>query len=333
MFYSLSIQSYVRNTLLIVAEWQETLSTAVLEANTSSKFQKYLHLAIRLFAAISAGNDPLAVDWSSNHRIAQSAEEIALVGYYIAAQKVMECNTWKRNNINSSFAYLSDIFDDDGIPDKKNLVSRRYTPTHDFNRSCTSLANDSDDGSSIRSQCRNILRSQSSYGADDDGDLSTGEISGLRGLHINTRFGSTPGRSSPTNNAGTKRKRSSLPHTYDSLMLQKNGSAGSSISGLRRGSYSSTLSLAASSVGSGYGQVSPGGILPISDFSDLPWASVNSRPKSSSVSGSLSNCEDTLNFPGRPNMESDKHLDSDADFPMEETSGLRRLRIDDTANS
>jgi hypothetical protein len=49
-----------------------------------------------------------------------------------------------------------------------------------------------------------------------------------------------------------------------------------------------------------------------------------------SVSGSLSNSEDTSIFPCRSNMEIDKNLDNDADFPMEETSGLRRLRIDDT---
>ena len=49
-----------------------------------------------------------------------------------------------------------------------------------------------------------------------------------------------------------------------------------------------------------------------------------------SVSGSLSNYEDASNFPCRSNMESDKNLENDADFPMEETSGLRRLRIDDT---
>lgn len=49
-----------------------------------------------------------------------------------------------------------------------------------------------------------------------------------------------------------------------------------------------------------------------------------------SVSGSLSNSEDTSFFPCRSDMESDRNLDHDADFTMEETSRLRRLHIGDT---
>lgn len=49
-----------------------------------------------------------------------------------------------------------------------------------------------------------------------------------------------------------------------------------------------------------------------------------------SISGSLSNSEDTSIFPCRSTMESDKNLDNDPDFPMEETSGLRHLHIGDT---
>ena len=49
-----------------------------------------------------------------------------------------------------------------------------------------------------------------------------------------------------------------------------------------------------------------------------------------SASGSLSNSEDNHSFASRANGDSDRNLDIDADFPMEETSGLRRLRIDDS---
>jgi len=47
------------------------------------------------------------------------------------------------------------------------------------------------------------------------------------------------------------------------------------------------------------------------------------------ASESLSNSEDNHSFASRANGDSDRTLDIDADFPMEETSGLRRLRIDD----
>jgi hypothetical protein len=50
-----------------------------------------------------------------------------------------------------------------------------------------------------------------------------------------------------------------------------------------------------------------------------------------SASGSLSNSEDNHSFASRANGDSDRNLDIDADFPMEETSGLRRLRIDDNS--
>lgn len=50
-----------------------------------------------------------------------------------------------------------------------------------------------------------------------------------------------------------------------------------------------------------------------------------------STSGSLSNSEDYPSFAGRLNGDSDKCLDIDADFPMEETSGLQRLRINDNS--
>lgn len=49
-----------------------------------------------------------------------------------------------------------------------------------------------------------------------------------------------------------------------------------------------------------------------------------------SASGSLSNSEDNHSFVSRANGDNDRNLDIDADFPMEETSGLRRLRIDDS---
>jgi hypothetical protein len=49
-----------------------------------------------------------------------------------------------------------------------------------------------------------------------------------------------------------------------------------------------------------------------------------------SASGSLSNSEDNHSFASRANGDSDRNLDIDADFPMEETSGLRRLLIDDS---
>jgi len=51
-----------------------------------------------------------------------------------------------------------------------------------------------------------------------------------------------------------------------------------------------------------------------------------------SASGSLSNSEDNHNFASRANGDSDRNLDNDTDFPMEETSGLRRLRIDDNSS-
>jgi hypothetical protein len=50
-----------------------------------------------------------------------------------------------------------------------------------------------------------------------------------------------------------------------------------------------------------------------------------------SASGSLSNSEDNHSFASRANGDSDRNLDIDTDFPMEETSGLRRLRIDDSS--
>jgi hypothetical protein len=50
-----------------------------------------------------------------------------------------------------------------------------------------------------------------------------------------------------------------------------------------------------------------------------------------SASGSLSNSEDNPCFARRSNGDSDKSLD-DADFPMEETSGILHLRIDDNSS-
>jgi hypothetical protein len=50
-----------------------------------------------------------------------------------------------------------------------------------------------------------------------------------------------------------------------------------------------------------------------------------------SASGSLSNSEDNPSFASRANGDSDRNSDIDTDFPMEETSGLRRLRIDDNS--
>lgn len=294
IFYSLYIQSHVRSSILLVVKWQEMPSTSTFDSVTYRKSLKYQHLSIQLFTAISAGYDPLALDRISNEYFAKSVDKSTLGDHYVVAQKVIECSTWKERNIGSSFEYLSDIFGAYFLPDKKDKVSEQPT-LEDRNRSHTSLVDDSDDRSSLASQSQNILQPQSSYAAEEDGNISTGEMSGLRALHIN-KTGGISGRSSPISNSGSKRKRSPLPHIYSSRALQRTDSIESMFTGNRRASYSSTSSIATSSAGSSYSGISPGVLSSRSHFSNIFGTPGNFKP-GNSLARSTKRCSYELPSP------------------------------------
>jgi hypothetical protein len=109
-FYSLCIQSFVRRALvqLLVDNPPEDSTVGCLGA------QRFLHLAVRLFAASSRTYDPLTREPPQDCGPSCTEEELWRVNETRFAQVAVKQATWSASGIKSSGEYLKRIFEDDG---------------------------------------------------------------------------------------------------------------------------------------------------------------------------------------------------------------------------
>lgn len=107
VFYSLVIQSIVRQLLLQLVDHLST---------TSSSIKRFLHLAVRLFAASSGDYDPLVREWNFP-KVGMTQKEIKQSeSNNDAVRLAVKQKDWKSLGYQNSADYLQKLFEDDGSP-------------------------------------------------------------------------------------------------------------------------------------------------------------------------------------------------------------------------
>lgn len=105
-FYSFCIQGIVRGALMNIFQ--------LFKRNLSGVTQ-YLHLAVRLFIAVSSSYDPLIQNISSNQALSSKDSENAIFNNRCkVAQIAVRQGEWESKGINGSAEYLKQLFEDRG---------------------------------------------------------------------------------------------------------------------------------------------------------------------------------------------------------------------------
>jgi hypothetical protein len=103
-FYSFCIQGIVRRALMnIFQSFRRNLDGVT----------QYLHLAVRLFIAVSSSYDPLIHNISSNQALLSTGSDKAILDNRCeVAQIAVRQGEWGSKGINSSAEYLKQLFED-----------------------------------------------------------------------------------------------------------------------------------------------------------------------------------------------------------------------------
>jgi hypothetical protein len=126
-FYSLSIQGYVRSLLLKV-EFVGYCNSSNTGDFITSRASQYLHLALRLFIAVSAGFDPIVEQQESRSVLNALTTLTTLEDYYETARRAVQADSWFEQGIFSSFDYLMRQLEVDGTLLHNNPgVSAQYS--------------------------------------------------------------------------------------------------------------------------------------------------------------------------------------------------------------
>jgi hypothetical protein len=105
-FYSFCIQGIVRRALMSIFQ---------LFRRSLDEVTQYLHLAVRLFVAVSSSYDPLIQNTSSDQALSSTDSDKAILNNRCkVAQIAVRQGEWESKGINSSAEYLKQLFEDRG---------------------------------------------------------------------------------------------------------------------------------------------------------------------------------------------------------------------------
>ncbi|KAI0151363.1 hypothetical protein BJ166DRAFT_535826 [Pestalotiopsis sp. NC0098] len=121
-FYSLCIQAHVRNAMKFIEPQLNTQQKSSVERSSTSA---YLHLAVRLFSAVSPAYDPLALDWDIVDPPLSICSDFRLWKYHRQARNVLLAMTRKSVSVLDSYASLIQAFEvgPNNIEEQPNIPS------------------------------------------------------------------------------------------------------------------------------------------------------------------------------------------------------------------